>query len=90
MMRRSNQDKDFSFPWSLIHEMGGVAASNASSSTLLLPPSGGAPNTLWSMPPVSLSEKERMSNSTAILSLLCDSAVLEPYLKSLLSARLEK
>ena len=84
MMRRvAHQDtkNDFSFAWSLIHEMGAVAAGNA---TLQAPVHI---NTMWSMPPVNLTEKERRTNAATILSLICESPVLEPYLKPLLSAK---
>lgn len=83
MMRRSsNQEKEFTFAWSFMHEVGTVPANVPT-----LPPTVAVPNTLWSMPPVTLTEKERLTNATTILSILCESAVLEPYLKSLLSAK---
>ena len=84
MMRRvAHQDtkNDFSFAWSLIHEMGAVAAGNATLQAPVLI------NTMWSMPPVNLTEKERRTNAATILSLICESPVLEPYLKPLLSAK---
>lgn len=82
MMRRvAHQDKDFSFAWSLIHEMGAVAAGN----TTLQSPASVA--SMWSMPPVNLSDKERRNNATTILNMLCESPVLEPYLKPLLSSK---
>lgn len=79
MMRRvANQD--FSFAWSLIHEMGAVASGNAS----LQAPSV---NSMWSMPPVSLTDRERRHNATTILTTICESPILEPYLKPLLSTK---
>lgn len=80
-MRRSNQDKDLhAFAWSFISEMGAVAAGAAS----VIPQSN---TSLWSMLPVHLTEKERMTNSASILNVLCESHLLEPYLKTLLSTK---
>lgn len=72
-------EKDFSFAWSLIHEMGAV-------------PAGAAPlqhhgHSMWTMPPVSLSDKERRVNAAAILDVLCESPLLEPCLRTLLSSK---
>lgn len=82
MPRRTSAgpDKDFTFAWSLIHEMGAVAAGNAS-----LQPT--PVSTMWTMPAVSLSDKERRYNASTILKILCDSPLLEPCLRTLLSAR---
>ena len=73
-------DKDYTFAWSLIHEMGAVAAGSAS-----IQPS--ATNSMWTMPAVTLSDKERRYNATSILNMLCESPLLEPCLRNLLSAR---
>ncbi len=39
------------------------------------------------MAPVKLEEKERRANALSILKLLCDSALLQPHLLQLLSAK---
>lgn len=78
--RGAPQDKDFTFAWSLIHEMGAVAAGNSGLH-------GMPAATMWSMPPVSCSDKERRSNAASLLNILCESALIEPCLRSLLSSK---
>lgn len=82
MGRRSNsQDRDFSFAWSLIHEMGSVAVGAPAV------PVQPAVASLWSMMPVNLTDRERMANACTILGILCELPVLEMELKNLLSMR---
>jgi len=78
-LMRSGNEKEFSFAWSLLQDMG---ATGGAPTTL-----SAEPNTLWSMPPVHLTDKDRKTNALNILNVFCESPVLEPYLKSLLSTK---
>ena len=80
--RQSNtQDPDFSFAWSLIHEMGAVAAGAGATIQRQ------SPLSLWSMLPANMSDSDRLAHASEILSTLCESVVLEMELRTLLSTK---